>query len=742
MKKVFSFIIKFRLFFLIFWGVLIIASAILIPKVKINYDSTKYLPSDTKIKESLTIMEEEFGLTGQAAILIGDVDIDEAIRYKNHLKKIDGVMEIIWLDSFVEKDVLVNIEEELNKIDPNKVFDLGSIPGLNQFYKNRNALFQVVFTESEYSIKVGNAVEEIRDFLKLIDKPFAMSGTAVSTYYTRVLTTQEVFKITLYVIPIILIILIIFTSSWVEPFLFILSVGTSVLVNMGTNIIFPSISFLTNSTASLLQLAISMDYSIFLLHQYTKQRESGLSNTDAMKEAMSKSFLSINSSMFTTVAGFVALMFMRYTIGLDLAGVMIKGIFLSIICTFTLMPPLIIYFDSLLEKTKHRPLFPSLSGLTKYIFKVRYILPMLVILVLIPSYNAQNKNKFIYGDSAMSASEGSQPAEEIKQIEQVFGKSNTIVVLVPRDYEDNKYEIKMINDLQKELSKYKVNIQSLSTLSNIKTYIGNFDSLDPALQRFIEEFFPEDWILEQIPEDFKKQLVSDNFSRIIITINTDSESSEAFQAVQSINSVVARYYFNDYHVIGLSSSVQEIKEVVESDFKIVNFLSIFLVLLILLISFKSLTLPIILVLCIELSVWINMSIPYVTNNKLIFIGYMIVSAVQLGATIDYGILLTQNYLEARKTMNKHAAFKYCITHSGNSILTSALILSSAGFALKMVSSIEGVASLGELIGRGAFLSGFFVLFLLPQVLFLLDRWIEKTTYKANFYKEEIIEVVE
>ncbi len=729
MKKIFAFIVKSRLFFLIFWGIFLAGSIFLIPLVKINYDTTKYLPGNSKTLQSLKVMEEEFGLNGQASIMIEDITISDALFYRQRLSNTDGVLEVIWIDSFL--GTVTNIEAIINLLQTLNItlFDVDAFfIEQDSVTKKGSALFQILFEEDQYSLETGKSIERLKDKLDNFGKPYAMSGQAVSSYYTRKMTSDEVFKITLYVIPIVLVILFIFTNSWIEPLLFIIVVAASVLINMGTNIIFPSISFLTNSTASLLQLAITMDYAIFLLHRYTKERKAGLSNIEAVKKAMYESFLPINSSMLTTVAGFTALIFMRYTIGADLALVMIKGILLSIIITFSLMPPLLVFFDKLLIKTEHKPIFPSLKKLTTPIYKLRFILPLLVVLVIIPSFTYQNKNHFVYGKAAMSSSEGTKAFEDIKKIEQTFGKSNPIVILVPNgnqpidennpnnnnnnnniDYKE--VEKSMVNKLTTSLAIYKPAIQSLAAMP--------------------------DYMIGFVPEKFKEQLVGEYFNRIIISIQTDEESEEAYNAIAIIKSVAAQYY-DDYHIIGSSSAVLEIKTIVENDYLIINALSIVLVLIILFFSFKSLLIPFILVLSIEMSVWINMSIPYLTKQPLIFIGYIIVSSVQLGATIDYGILLTQNYMTARKSMKKKDAFIYSITSSGHSILTSSLILAAAGYALYFVSSIEGVSGLGELIGRGALLSGFFVLFLLPQLLYLLDKYIAKTTKGANFYQEKSI----
>lgn len=740
MKKISAFIVKIRYFLLAFWVVATAVSIFLIPRVKIEYDTTVYLPENTRVKQSLRVMEEEFGLTGQASVMIEDVDPVKVFVYKDKINSMPYIMEVIWIDNFIERDVIQNIQDLFDEYDPNGNFRFGAIPGLNAFYKDRTALLQVVFTENDHSLNVGNSIELIREYLGTINKPFALSGTAINAYQMRETTKSEVFKTALYVAPIILIILIIFTKSWLEPLVFLASVLVSVIVNMGTNIMFPSVSFLTNATASLLQLAISMDYSIFLLHAYQKEKEAGLEQKEAMATAMKKSFSSINSSMITTVAGFVAIMFMRYTIGMDLSRVMIKGILLSLIVTFTFMPSLIIATDNLLKKTQHKPFFPKIGKLTKFITKTRYVIPALLLMTVVPSYIAQTKNHFVYGDGAMAVRHDSGEMSEADRIEQKFGRNNMIVVLVPID-EDGNYKAQekaMIRQLNSELDKanedYRPTIQSYSTLTDIETYISNYNDLPPAVKSFLEEYFDPTMIEDMISENFKKQFISENYSRVIISINTETESPRAEKAVNIIETVVARQPFADEaHIIGVSPSVKEIKEVVEKDYVFVNLLSIVLVFVVLLVNFKSAILPFILLFVIELGIFINMAIPYITGMPLIFIGFMIVSSVQLGATIDYAILFTQFYVDARKTLVKRDAIKYALDHGGHSILTSSLILTTAGYVLKFASSVTGVSAIGELIGRGAALSGVLVIFLLPMLLYIFDKAIAKTTMQSKFY---------
>lgn len=727
-EKIFSFIVRFRTFFLAGWGVLLAVSVFLINSVQINYDSTQYLPKDSRTKEALEIMESEFGLKGQAILMIEDVSINEAVNYKKQLSNIEGVESIIWLDSFIDSDTLEQIRNTFSgTIDFEDI--LGSIPGINVFYRDGSALFQIMFEHDDHSLKTGAAITAIKKYLESTGarSKYALGGSAVSSYYMREMTKGEVVKITLYVVPIVLLILLIFTNSWMEPVLFLVVVGVAVLVNMGTNVVFPNISFITNSTAALLQLAISMDYAIFLLHQYTSERKEGKEKTVAMADALKKSVLSISSSMLTTVAGFAALFFMRYSIGTDLSGVMIKGIIISLLATFTLLPAVILLFDKLLEKTKHRRFFPSLAGLNKIILKLRYVIPAVALIVLVPMFQAQNNNHFVYGEAAMSTSEGTEGAEHLARIEAKFGKQNMMAILVPNTSETEITNQKaLIRTLEQKLKPYRPVIQSYATITDIGTYVDALGGFD-----FIPQSIIQDLLSDVIPPEFQAQLESENYSRIIVTIQTDTESEAAFAAVKIIEEETLLAFGNSGYVIGVTSSVSDIKQTVNEDFVYVNILSIVFVLVILIVSFRSLSLPVILVFTIQLSVWINMSIPYFFNEPLIFIGFVIVGAIQLGATIDYGILLTQHYLNGRKFMQKNEALKYALDNSGHSVLTSGLILTAAGFALKLVSSIQGISSMGELIGRGAALSIFLVLVLLPQLLYRLDSFIQKTTYKLD-----------
>ena len=674
MKRLAAFVIRFRYWFLAGTLLLVLASAIMFPFVRINYDFTKYLPEDMGTKQALKVMEEEFGIMGQASIMIENITIDRAINLKQTLiNNNDGILDILWLDTFVEPDILLEFENVFVRCDHAGIFC--GYPGCQPILQKPKSPLQVVFKNGDYSDVTDQTITDIREYLNKLDYKYAMAGSAVSTYHARHATEKEVFNITIFVLPIFLMILFIFTTSFLEPFLFIIVIGAAVVINMGTNLIFGEISFFTHSTATLLQFAVSMDYAIFLLHRYHEEKEHNKGdNVTALKNALSKSYVSILSSSLTTVAGFAALLFMRYSIGIDLALVMIKGVLLSIVCVFVFMPSLILLFDKGIEKTRHRLFAPKLLRLSDKAFRYRIIVPIIAVMLVYPTYIYQNNNKFLYGNSAMESGEGSEAAVEIERIEKEFGNTNMIVLLLPHVKTDGvinieetkKAEFRLIDDIKLRLKNLniKANVQSYYQMTDISTYLPKLNLPETPETKRIEEAFlawlesegygrPEDWIKDSIPPHMEAQLLSPNYSRIIISVQTSSESEEAFNAVRTIKASADELAYQNYYLLGVTPSVMEIKEVVESDFVKVNLLSIIAVLIILIFSFKSLILPFILV-CYRTVDLDQHEHPNLMNQPLIFIGYMIVSSIQLGATIDYAILLTGRYLDNRKSMNKNA----------------------------------------------------------------------------------------
>ncbi|MBH1940000.1 MMPL family transporter [Mobilitalea sibirica] len=689
LKRLARIIVNNRIKIMILFGVILGISILLIPMVKVNYNMSKYLPEDMATKRSMLILEQEFGLNGSAQVMVSDVSIPKAKEIKDKIALVEGVKSVTWLDDIV---------------DIRKPLDILEQEVIEEYYRENTALYQVTFDENDHSLRSGAAIDKIRE---ITDQEIAFRGPTVAAKAMRETTSNEIFLIVVFVVPICLLILILATSSWFEPILFLLVIGVSVVINAGTNVIFGEVSFMTQMSSSVLQLAIAMDYSIFLLHRFAEERAEGAAIEDAMRKALYKSFTSISSSSLTTVAGFVALMFMRYKIGMDMGLVLAKGIFLSLISVLLLLPALAILSDKLIEKTHHRSFLPSFQRFGNAVVKMRYFIVGILLIVIIPAFLGQSSNNFLYGEASVALSEGTQAAEEEARIEAMFGRYNPVLLLVPSG----------------EIARESALVTKLNNLDTVKNVQALVTIADTAIAR------------EMLPQKVVEQFETENYSRMILNMNTEVENDEAFKAVDHIKELTRSYYGEDYIMVGSTVSVRDIKSVVDVDYTRVNLISILAVGFILLLTFRSLLLPVILILVIESSIWINMSIPYFMGSNLIFIGYMIVSAVQLGATIDYAILLTDRYLHNRKKLDKKSAVSKAIADSGGSILTSAGILCTAGFIMGRISTISGISELGILIGRGALLSGLLVFILLPQLLLILDNAIHSTTLKETTIKK-------
>lgn len=660
--------------------VLTLISIVLIPLVKINYDLAEYLPEDAGTKRAIMIARQEFSYPGTVQVMAEDISLGHASELKKQIQAIDGVKNVIWLDDIT---------------DITKPIEFIPKDALRDYYNDGAALFQVEFWENDYAESTSAALDEI----ERLDEGIIISGNAQNSRNMKEVLAGEIIKIIAIVLPICLLILIVASRSWIEPFIYLVVIGVSVAINMGTNSWFNSISFITNSMASILQLAISMDYSIFLMHRYFEERDKGLEPTSAVIKASVGTLSSISASALTTIAGFIALVFMRYGIGTDIGLVLAKGIVISLISVIVLLPVLIVIFNRFIEKTTHNSLLPSFNGLGKAAVKLRFGIILLALFLVVPSLLAQDKNEFLYGDS--SALQGSGKAMEDRQrIIERFGINNPIMILVPR------------GDLEKEVSL----TQDLKEL----TYVRNVISLVTLTDNAIPSAF--------IPNDVKTNFESENYSRIIVNLNIDGEVPKSFQGVDEIRTIAQRYYPERWLAAGAATSLSDIRDTVTKDSAVVTVVSLLAVGAIILFTFKSLTISLILLLVIQSSVWINMAIPYFTGFKMAYIGYLVISSLQLGATIDYGILLTNRYLEFRKKERPKEAAISTLRTAGSSIVVSALILASAGFGFGLVSQIDSISELGILIGRGALISCTMTLLLLPALLVVTDKLIYKTTY--------------
>ncbi|KRG16272.1 RND transporter [Virgibacillus soli] len=676
-------ILKYKKSIVITFIVLAMVSVVVQFGVKTNYDMVDYLSDDAPSIKSTDVMDKEFNDdVPNTRVMIKDVSIQEALAYKQKLEAIAGVSGVMWLDDVM--DVTTPIEME-NK------------DTVETYYKDGNALFS-------FEIESGKEVETTDAVYDLIGKDNAMSGEALNTANSQQSTTSETMNAALILVPVIILILLLSTTSWLEPVFFLITIGVSVLINMGTNIFLGEVSFVTQAVAPILQLAVSLDYAIFLLHSFTDYRETEETPAEAMKLAMKRSFPAIAASASTTVFGFTALMFMDFGLGADLGLNLLKGIILSFISVMIFLPALTLMLYKWIDRTKHRAFLPSKYNFGKYIVKLRIPVLLIVAILIVPAFLAQGNTDFLYGTGGNP--DDTRAGQDEQAIEDVFDKYTPMVLLVPKG----------------DLAREELLVQDLDDLNEVKSTISYVNTVGSGI--------PSAYLDESITKSF----FSEHYSRITLNTTTDSEGDEAFALVEKVKQIAADYYSDDYHALGESVTMYDMKDIVEKDNTLVNALTVISIALVLLITFRSISFPVVLLLTIETSVWINLAVPYLTDSPLVYIGYLIISTVQLAATVDYGILFTENYTQLRKDMSALDAVKKTIDEKTFSIGVSASILSSVGFILSATSSDPIVSSIGLLLGRGALLAFIAVLLLLPALLIVLDRLLAKTTWKSNFYK--------
>ena len=689
MDRYTSFILKHRKMIITVFVVLAVICAGLSTLVGVNYNFADYLPDDAPSTKALNIMEEEYSQPiPNMRVVIYDVTIPEALDYKEKIENAEGVKEVTWLD---------------DSIDIYQPLELADQDTTDTWYKNSDALFSVTVSSNED--EKAAAVEAIRE---IIGDNNAMSGIAVTDVLSPVHTSQEIQKIILIALPIIFVILLLTTTSWFEPVLFMVTIGVAIMLNRGTNLMFGEISFVTNAAGSVLQLAVSMDYSIFLLHRFAENRQDGKPVQEAMIAAVKQSMGSVLSSGLTTVTGFAALILMRFKIGPDMGYVMAKAIVFSLICVLCFLPALAISTYKLIDKTRHRPFYPAFSKFAKGVLKVRIPALTIAVLIAIPCFIAQGRNDFIYGSSRVYSTEETQMGRDLLAVEDEYGASNPLVIMVPK------------GDISKE-TQLNDALKSDPGVISVISYVNTVGASIP------ENF---------VPEEALSQLYSEHYSRFVVTLDTEEIEDGWADKIDRVREICEEYYGDEVLIAGDLASTEDLKDTITVDNTRVNILAILFVFVILVVNFKSITLPIILTLVIELSIWINLSVPYFQSTTLHYIGYLIISSVQLGATIDYAILLTGRYLEERKTKTRREAAAESIRACVLSLFTSAIILTIAGFVLGAVSTNLVLSQLGTLVGRGAVISFILVLFALPALLMIFDRVIEKTTAKTQFYHKK------
>jgi hypothetical protein len=670
----------YRYFILTLFLILAGGAAFLTTKVKVNYDLTKYLPKDSETKLALEMLENEFGNKAVVQLMIEEASIADALKFKETIQEIEGIENVKWLDDAFDLSLPKEmIPDELKA----------------RFYHEGNALLYLSFQGDDYDLEVEKAIDLIREKLK--DEKISFRGEALHIIEARAIASDEVFEILLIIIPVIILILFLAAKSWFEPIIILFVLGIAVLLNLGTNIFITDISYITQTMVMALQLAISLDFSLFLVHRYYEERKKGEDVMEATIKATKATFKTITASALTTIMGFLALTFMSYRIGIDIGIVLGKGVLFSYLSVIILMPVVIIISSPLLDKT-HRGFIPKLGGLSKILYGGRIFIIGFFLLLSITFFQIQSKAKFNYGSQALS-DENSQVTLEKQKISKEFGSYNPIVILVKNGNPED--ELKLVQDLM--MDERIISVESLVTVA-------------PEIPR------------EFLPDEIKRLYIGPNYTRFILNTVIEKEGEEMFAMVDFLRLTTKKHYL-DYYLIGNASSTAEIKDTTEKDSLLVNVLSAAAVGFIILIIFRSISIPLLLLLIIETSIWINIGILKLQDIRITYIGYLVILALQLGATIDYAVLLTGRYLEARKEKEPREAIRLSLNSSSNSLLISSLVLAIAGYGISIISDIKEVHDIGLLIGRGAILSASLVILVLPVFLLLLDKVIMKTTIR-------------
>ena len=665
------------------FAVLALFSALCWTRVSVNYNVTDYLPDDTPSTLAIDKLGEEFtGGIPNMRVMVRSVTLSEALALKEQIKAVPGVESVTWLDDAV--DVLEPLEFQ----------DTDTV---ETYYKDGAALFTVTVAD-DYRLTAVDAIREIAG------DDAAMTGDAVSTALATTGTVSEVRLITIVAVLFVLFVLTLTTTSWAEPFIVLIGIGAATVLNGGTNLIFGEISFVTNAAGSVLQLACTLDYSVFLIQRFSECLEENSNPREAMVEALCRSTMSIMSSGLTTVIGFLALVFMRFGLGPDLGTALAKGIAISLVTVFIFAPSLILVTYKLMQKSAHRLFMPSFEGFGRFIYRV--MIPMLCVfaVIMVPSFLASNSNSYYYGSAHIYGSD-TQYGQDTEAIESVFGKSDTWVAMVPKD------------DIARQ-SELSAALHEIPEVTSILSYV---DTVGPEIP------------MEYLDENTLSLLVGENYSRFVITVDSDAEGGAAFAIVERVRGVLENIYPGEYYLAGDGVSTYDLMDTITADTVKVNLIAIGAVFVVLLFSFKSLSLPIILVLSIETAIWINMAIPYFRDTTVFYISYLIVSSIQLGATVDYAILFADRYMEFRRQMPKREAVIKTVSAVTLSVSTSGSAIIVVGLLLGFVSHHGIISQLGFFLGIGGLLSLMIVLFVLPGFLYVCDGLVRRSTLHVNFY---------
>ncbi len=749
--KLSTFIVDKRNLIFLFFILATIFSAFSFSWVEVQEDITVYLDENTMTRQGVTEINKEFVTLGMADIMLSNITYEQAEKVYNEISEIDGIMSVMFENT-------------------------------NEYYKDSTALISVTFSDTAESEVTLSAMDKIND----ITKSYDVSVKSSIGFDMIASLAEEMAVITILAAIIIFLVLIFTSKSFGEiPVLFI-TFGVAAILNMGTNFIFGEISFMSNSVAVVLQLALAVDYAIIFCHRFTEEREH-LNLREACITALSKAIPEVFSSSLTTISGLFALSFMTFQIGEDLSFVMIKSILCSLITVFALMPGLLMIFDKLMTKTKHRNFVPSMRKLGNFAIKTRFIVPPIFLLITILAIYFSGKIDYQFGISSARAVNPSESQLQTDRVNEKFGIKNMLAILVPKgDYESEKELVEKFesyDEVDSVLSLANTEISDGYFLSDALTarefsefanidyeqaqllftayalndedyantldLTGNYTIPFAELMFFIMEAAEEGYLdtlsgisgnsdmMSELTENMGdeaeesfSQIQSENYSRIVLFLNLPEEGQETYEFLDVIESETRQYYDTVY-MVGNSTSTKDLSSTFTMDNAIISILSALFVMLVLLLTFKSTALSVLLIVLIQSAIWTNFSLPYFQGMGVYFLGYLIVSAIQMGANVDYAIVLTSRYLTAKETMPKNEAVITALDQAFPTIFTSGSIMTSAGIIIQYLSSDGSISSLGGVLGRGTFISMVLVVFVLPQLLYLGTTLIEKTSFSMK-----------
>ena len=682
-------VVKLRHAILVIALILIIPSAIGMAKTHVNYDMLSYLPSDMESVKGQDLLMDEFHKGGFSILVLENMKTDDVTKLKKDIEKVDHVESIVNLQDVVNPSIPISMYPKVvqDNID------------------NKNATMLVTFYDTGISDEhTLNAVDQIR---KMSNKDTYVAGMTSMVLDLKNIAETEEIKYVAVAVALSLLVMMLLLDSYVAPFLFLLSIGLAILYNMGSNIMFGEISYITKAIAAVLQLGVTMDYSIFLWHSYMEKLDDGIEPKPAMAEAINATLISVTGSSVTTIAGFLALCFMTYKMGMDLGLVMAKGVVFGVVCSVTVLPVMILFFTRTLQKTRHKTLIPSADRLSRKLTSRYGIYILCFGLLLAPALYGYAHTNTSYDLTKMVVGDG-------KDIDKEMVPFYTANKKLSKDFGINTSYI-IIADANMSAKDGRAMSEEIKDVKGVKSVLGVDGMLGSAIPR------------NMLPDELNTSMRSDKHQMILVNSKYRISTDEVNRQVTQVNSIVHKYDKNGL-VIGEAPSTKDLIQLTSKDFQVVNWISIGLVFLIIFFVLRSISLPFILILVIELAIYINMGICGFTGVELPFLVPVCVTTIQLGSTVDYAILMSTRYKTERMGgLSKRESIDIAVRTSLPSIMTSALGFFASTFGVSKYSNVYLISTMCSLMARGAIISMITVIFLLPSMLMAFDRIICKTT---------------